>query len=99
MCLAVPGKLLDVQGDDPLLRSGRVSFAGIVKRVSLACVPEAKAGDYVLVHVGMALSVVDPKEAEETFRYLREMGDLDGLDAGPPSPEVAARQGPPSPSP
>jgi hydrogenase expression/formation protein HypC len=96
MCLAVPGKLLDVEGDDPYLRSGRVSFAGIVKRVSLACVPEAKPGDYVLVHVGMALGIVDPKEAEETFRYLREMGDLDGLDAAPAASEPAAREGPPS---
>ena len=83
MCLAVPGKVLDIQGDDPLLRSGRVSFAGVVKNVSLTCVPEAKVGDYVLVHVGLAISVVDEKEAEETFRYLREMGDLDGLEPGP----------------
>jgi len=84
MCLAVPGKLLDIQGDDPLLRCGRVSFGGIVKSVSLTCAPEAKVGDYVLVHVGVAISVIDPLEAAETFRYLREMGDLDGLDAEPP---------------
>ena len=81
MCLAVPGKILDIAGDDPLLRSGRVSFGGIVKQVSLTCVPEAKVGDFVLVHVGLAISTIDPAEAEETFRYLREMGDLDGLDA------------------
>ena len=68
------------------LRSGRVSFAGVIKNVSLTCVPEAKVGDYVLVHVGLAISIVDPQEAEETFRYLREMGDLDGLDATTPSP-------------
>jgi len=82
MCLAVPGKLLDVRGpaDDPLLRSGRVSFGGVVKEVSLACTPEAKAGDYVLVHVGVAISVVDPGEARQIFRYLREMGDLEGLE-------------------
>jgi hydrogenase expression/formation protein HypC len=86
MCLAIPGKVLDIQGDDPLLRSGRVSFAGVIKNVSLTCVPEAKVGDYVLVHVGLAISIVDPQEAEETFRYLREMGDLDGLDATTPSP-------------
>ena len=53
--------------------------------MSLTCVPEVKVGDYVLVHVGLALSVVDQEEAELTFRYLREMGDLDGLDVGPPS--------------
>lgn len=85
MCLAVPGKVLDIQGDDPLLRSGRVSFAGVVKLVSLTCVPEAKVGDFVLVHVGLAISVVDAKEAEETFRYLQQMGDLDGLETAPPA--------------
>lgn len=84
MCLAVPGKILDIQGDDPLLRSARVSFAGVVKHVSLTCVPEAQPGDYVLVHVGVAISVVDQKEAEETFSYLKQMGELDGLD----EPEV-----------
>jgi hydrogenase expression/formation protein HypC len=84
MCLAVPGKLLDVTGEDPFFRTGRVSFGGVVKSVSLACVPEAKAGDYVLVHVGMALSVVDEREAEEVFRYLREMGELAELAAPPP---------------
>jgi hydrogenase expression/formation protein HypC len=83
MCLAVPGKVLDIQGDDPLLRAGRVSFGGVVKQVSLTCVPEAKVGDYVLVHVGLAISTIDPAEAEETFRYLREMGDLDGLETAP----------------
>jgi hydrogenase expression/formation protein HypC len=86
MCLAVPGKLLDIQGDDPLLRSGRVSFGGAVTQVSLTCVPEAKVGDYLLVHVGLALSVVDPEEAALTFKYLREMGELDGIDAGTGGP-------------
>jgi hydrogenase expression/formation protein HypC len=88
MCLAVPGKLLSVQGQEPLELTGRVSFGGIIKEVSLACAPEAKPGDYVLVHVGVAIGVVDPEEAEETFRYLREMGDLGGLEpagtGGPP---------------
>ena len=86
MCLAVPGKLLDTQGEDPLERSGRVSFGGVVKVVSLACTPEARPGDYVLVHVGVAIAVVDAEEAEETFRYLRAMGELDGLDAAPAAP-------------
>ena len=88
MCLAVPGKLLSIQGDEPLERSGRVSFGGVIKEVSLACTPEAKEGDYVLVHVGVAIGVVDAGEAEETFRYLREMGELEGLEPnaapGPP---------------
>ena len=64
-----------------MFRSGRVSFGGVVKQVSLAYVPEAKIGDYVVVHVGMALSVVDEKEAAEVFSYLREMGELGELDA------------------
>lgn len=83
MCLAVPGKVLEIQGDDPLLRSARVSFAGVVKQVSLSCAPEAKIGDFVLVHVGVAISVVDPREAEETFAYLRQMGELDGIEPPP----------------
>jgi len=68
MCLAIPGKLLDVtESDDPLFRSGRVSFEGIVKKIQLAYVPEAAPGDYVLVHVGFALSVVDEAEARRTL--------------------------------
>jgi len=90
MCLAVPGKLLSVQGTDPLELTGRVSFGGIIKEVSLACAPEARPGDYVLVHVGVAIGVVDPEEAAETFRYLRAMGELDGLEPAP-----AETRGPP----
>ena len=71
MCLAVPGKILEIMGDDPLLRAAKVSFAGVIKLVSLTCTPDARLGDYVLVHVGVAISVIDPQEAEETFRYLR----------------------------
>lgn len=84
MCLAVPGKILEIMGDDPLLRAAKVSFAGVIKLVSLTCTPEARLGDFVLVHVGVAISVIDPQEAEETFRYLKAMGELDGLEI--PSP-------------
>ena len=80
MCLAVPGKVIEIKGDDPLLRTARVSFAGVIKNVSLTCAPEAQIGDYVLVHVGVAISVVDKKDAEETYEYLRQMGELDGLE-------------------
>ncbi len=80
MCLAVPGKVIEIEGEDPLLRSARVSFSGVIKEVSLACAPEAVVGDYVLVHVGLAIGVIDRDEAEETFRYLKAMGDLDGLE-------------------
>ena len=79
MCLAVPGKILSITGADEL-RSGRVSFGGIVKEVNLACVPEAKIGDYVVVHVGFALSVVDEAEAELTLSYLRQIGELQALE-------------------
>ncbi len=79
MCLAVPGKLLSITGSD-FARSGAVSFGGITKTVNLAYVPEARVGDYVLVHVGFALSVVDEAEARQTFEYLKQMGDLAELD-------------------
>ena len=79
MCLAIPGEVLDISGDEPLLRTGRVRFGGIVKRVNLACVPEARVGDFVTVHVGVALSVVDQEEAGRVFAYLREAGELQEL--------------------
>ncbi|MGC9527978.1 MAG: HypC/HybG/HupF family hydrogenase formation chaperone [Limnospira sp.] len=73
MCLAVPGKLLSLSGEDPLLRTGRVSFGGVVKVVNLAYVPEAEVGDYVLVHVGFALSRVDEEDALQTLADLQQM--------------------------
>ena len=76
MCLAVPGKIISIDEGDDLLRAGRVNFAGIVKEVNLACVPEADGGDYVLVHVGTAISTIDEQEADQVFEYLRQMGDL-----------------------
>lgn len=82
MCLAVPGKILNITGDDPLVRSGKVSFGGITKEVSLAYVPEAKLGDYVIVHVGFALSIVDETEANQVFEYLRQMDELGELEEG-----------------
>ncbi len=80
MCLAVPGKILSIEGSDPILRSGRVDFSGIVKQINLAYVPEAKIGDYVLVHVGFAISIVDEQEAQQVFEYLRQMGELAELE-------------------
>ncbi len=80
MCLAVPGKIISIDGTDPVFRSGKVSFGGIHKQVNLAYVPEAKVGDYVLVHVGFAISTIDEAEAEEVFGYLREMGELAELE-------------------
>jgi hydrogenase expression/formation protein HypC len=88
MCLAVPGRILDIdESDDPLSRAGRVTFGGVVKDVNLACVPEAKVGDYVVVHVGMALSVVDEAEAQQVFEYLRQIEELGELQPAPaPAP-------------
>jgi hydrogenase expression/formation protein HypC len=77
MCLAVPGKILSISGDEPLLRTGRVDFGGIVKDVSLAYTPEAGIDDYVLVHVGFALTVIDAAEAERVFRHLEEIGAIE----------------------
>lgn len=76
MCLAVPGKLISIDAFDETFRTGRVNFGGIVKDVNLAYVPEAKIGDYVLVHVGFALSIVDEDEANKVFSYLEQMNEL-----------------------
>ena len=76
MCLAVPGKILSIIEGEPLQRSGRVSFSGAVREVSLACVPEAMVGDYVLVHVGFAISKLDEFEAGRVFDYLHQMDEL-----------------------
>jgi len=73
MCLAIPGKILSIAGDDPFLRTGKVSFGGVVKEISLAYVPEAVVDDYVLVHVGFAISTIDEKEAQKTLALLEEL--------------------------
>jgi len=73
MCLAVPGKIMSVSGDDPLMRMAKVSFSGVIKDVSLAYVPEAGVGDYVIVHVGFALNRVDEAEALETLAILEQL--------------------------
>ena len=83
MCLAVPGRIVSIEGSDPLLRSGTVDFSGITKRVNLSYVPEAVVGDFVLVHVGFAISTVDEEEAAKVFSYLKEMGDLAELEDEP----------------
>lgn len=70
MCLAVPGRVLDIEGDEPLTRCGRIGFGGVVRHVCLAYVPEAREGDYVLVHAGFAISVIDEAEAMKTLAYL-----------------------------
>jgi hydrogenase expression/formation protein HypC len=78
MCLAVPGRILSTSGED-FARMARVSFGGIIKEVSLAYVPEAQLGSYVLVHVGFAISVMDEAEALSTWDILQKMGELEEL--------------------
>jgi hydrogenase expression/formation protein HypC len=84
MCLAIPGKIISLSGEDPLSRMGKVDFGGVLKEVSLAYVPEASIGDYVIVHVGFAISRLDEAEAGKVFDYLREMDELQELhESGP----------------
>lgn len=75
MCLAIPGKVIEISGAE-LARTARVDFSGVIKEVSLAYTPEAKPGDYVIVHVGFALSVIDPEEAQKVFEDLRQIEAL-----------------------
>lgn len=80
MCLAIPGQIIAIDAQlDETFRQAKVSFGGVTKDVNLSMVPEARIGDYVLVHVGVALSVVDEEEAKITFEYLRQIGEVDEL--------------------
>ncbi len=85
MCLAIPGKVIEIRGQaDDVFRTGKVSFDGVIKEVNLSLVPEVELGNYVLVHVGVALNVVDEEEAQKTFELLRQIGELEDLeDSGP----------------
>ncbi len=80
MCLAIPGRLIEVSEDAHGVRMGKANFGGIVKQVCLEYTPEANAGDYVLVHVGFALGKVDEDEAARTYKLLEEMEQLAELD-------------------
>ncbi|MGA9778011.1 MAG: HypC/HybG/HupF family hydrogenase formation chaperone [Limisphaerales bacterium] len=86
MCLAIPGRIESIGGDDPLTRMGKINFGGILKEASLAYVPEAKVGDYVIVHVGFALNRVDENEAHRVFEYLKQMEELSELGDGKAGP-------------
>jgi hydrogenase expression/formation protein HypC len=76
MCLAVPGRIEAITNDDPVMRTGRVNFGGVVREVNLAYVPEAEVGDYVIVHVGFALQRLDEEEAQRVLETLLQMGEL-----------------------
>jgi hydrogenase expression/formation protein HypC len=77
MCLAVPGKVVSVLGADPAFRTGTVDFCGVRKSVNLAFTPEVRVGDFVLVHVGFAITRVDAEEAQRTLQYLTQIGALE----------------------
>jgi len=76
MCLAVPGRILQIDTESSEMTTGLVSFGGIKKETCLAYVPEARVGDYVLVHVGFAIQTIDEEAARDVFRTLKEMSDL-----------------------
>lgn len=83
MCLSIPGKLIEITNElDEVFRTGKVSFDGIIKEVSLTLVPEANVGDYVLVHVGAAISTIDEDEAKKTFELLKQLDELHELEDG-----------------
>ncbi|MHA2621453.1 MAG: HypC/HybG/HupF family hydrogenase formation chaperone [bacterium JZ-2024 1] len=80
MCLAIPGKIESITESGEFCRTGKVNFGGISKEVNLAYTPEARVGDYVIVHVGFAISVLNEEEAMQVFEYLREMGEVEDLE-------------------
>lgn len=81
MCLAVPGKIKNIElQHDGLVRMAKIAFGGIIKEASLELLPEAEIGDYVLVHVGVAISKIDEEEAQKTFKYLEEIGEVGELE-------------------
>ncbi|MCP4633882.1 MAG: HypC/HybG/HupF family hydrogenase formation chaperone [candidate division Zixibacteria bacterium] len=70
MCLAIPGQIISIEGDEQIIRMGKVDYGGVINKVSLACIPEAAVGDYVIVHAGFALSIVDEEEAKKTLEFF-----------------------------
>lgn len=85
MCLAIPGRIETVADIGPMQRTGKVRFGGIEKTVNLTFVPEAAVGDYVLVHVGVAISRIDESEAERVFTYLEAIGEIEAEFEAEPS--------------
>lgn len=77
MCLAIPGKIVELMDADPFMRMGRVNFGGVVKEVCLAYVPEATTGEYVIVHAGFAISRLNEAEATRVFEALDALGALE----------------------
>ena len=85
MCLAIPGKIVEITHQiDEIFREGKVSYDGIIRKVSLTLVPDARVGDYVMVHVGAAISIVDEVEARKTFELLQQLDELHELNNNEP---------------
>lgn len=96
MCLGIPGQITEISGEGALTRMGTVSFGGVSKEVSLAFVPDAGVGDYVIIHAGFAISKIDEQDAQETLKLLRELVDLAGAPGAgansvPSTPEAELR--------
>ena len=80
MCLAIPGKIIEIMPtDDDIFRSAKVSFDGVIRNINLAMVPEARVDDYVLVHVGVAIQMIDEEEAQKTLALLKELDEFNEL--------------------
>jgi hydrogenase expression/formation protein HypC len=80
MCLAIPGRILSIRGDDPLVRVGRVDFGGAIKEINLVYTPEAQPGEYVLAHVGFAMAIIDEAEARRIYDALCEVAEASAAD-------------------
>jgi hydrogenase expression/formation protein HypC len=80
MCLGIPGKVLEIRQSDDAVPMGKVEFGGITKEICLVYLPEVAVGDYVLVHVGFAISKLDEIEAQEIFSYIDQIGEFSELD-------------------
>ncbi len=76
MCLAVPGKIINISGNEALARMGKIDFSGIKKQISLAYLPEAKINDYVIVHAGFAISIIDEEDAKESLKAFQQLDDF-----------------------
>ncbi len=79
MCLAIPGRITEIRDNDPVTRSGTVDFGGVTKEVNLSFVPDARPGDYVIVHAGFALNTIDETEAGKILETLDEIEEIGGL--------------------
>jgi len=77
MCLAIPGKIISISHADPLFRSGIIDFSGVTKEISLAYVPESHIGDYVIVHAGFAIAMVDEQEAQASLQAFQELTEFE----------------------